>query len=317
MPSAFRSAALPTPESCSSCGLLIAPPHSTTWPALTRLAQPNRRYSTPTARLPSKTTRSTNALVITSRFGLSHHRMQVGAGGRKPAAVADVAVELRETLLPVTVYVIGARVTGLLGRGEERLEQRVGRRTALERKRTVVPAVGVVGRGGQAVLHPVEVRQAVRVVPVAHAGVRTPALVVHRIAALEDHPVDAAGAAEHLAAGVVDAAAVHVRLGFGLVFPVVETTSDGKRQRRGHVHEHVPQRIVAARFQNQNLVGLVGRQVGWRARILPIRRRRSRSRTAPIVHRCSSCGSWEKAIATKRDTHHVSLYATASRIVAL
>ena len=192
--------------------------------------------------------------------------MQVGAGGRKSAAVADVAIKLRETLLAVTVYVIGARVTGLLGRGEERLEQRVGRRTALEGKGTVVPAVRVVRRGGQAVLHPVEVRQAVREVPVAHAGVGTPALVVHRIAALKDHPVDAAGAAEHLAAGVVDAAAEHVRLGFGLVFPVVETTSDGKRQRRRHVHEHVPQRIVAARFEHQNLVTRVGRQaVGERA----------------------------------------------------
>ena len=219
--------------------------------------------------------------------------MQVGAGGREPPAVADVAVELRETLLPVTVYVIGAGITGLLGRGEERLEQRVGRRPALERKRTVVPAIGVVGGGGQAVLHPVEVRQAVRVVPVGHAGVRAPALVVHRIAALEDHPVDAAGAAQHLAAGVVDAAAVHVRLGFGLVFPVVETTSDGKRQRRGHVHEHVPQRIVAASLQNQNLVGRVGRKpVGERTSC------RSAADDHEVVprrcHVVSSCGSWER-----------------------
>jgi hypothetical protein len=61
----------PTPESINNCGLLIAPPHSTTWPALIRFVPPRRcRYSTPTARLPSKITRSTNALVTTSRFGL-------------------------------------------------------------------------------------------------------------------------------------------------------------------------------------------------------------------------------------------------------
>src|SRR5207237_196126 len=73
------------------------------------------------------------------------------------------------------------------------------------------------------------------VVPGLHARVRGPPLVVERVAALEDHPVDAAGAAQHLAARVVNAAVVHERLGLRLVFPVVEPGADRERQRRRHV----------------------------------------------------------------------------------
>jgi hypothetical protein len=51
------SAALPTPESCSSCGELIAPPQRITSPARTRSAAAAARYSTPTARVPSNRTR--------------------------------------------------------------------------------------------------------------------------------------------------------------------------------------------------------------------------------------------------------------------
>src|SRR4051812_22129572 len=80
-----------------------------------------------------------------------HHRMQVRAGSRGPPALADVAVELRETLLPVTVYVIGAGIAGLFACGEECLEQRIGGRSAFQREWTVVPAVRVVGRGRDAV----------------------------------------------------------------------------------------------------------------------------------------------------------------------
>src|SRR5205823_14405262 len=69
----------------------------------------------------------------------------------------------------------------------------------------------------------------------AEPGLGRPLLVVERVAALEDHAVDRARAAEHLAARVVDAAAVHVRLGLGLVLPVVEAAADRERQRGRHV----------------------------------------------------------------------------------
>ena len=118
----------------------------------------------------------------------------------------------------------------------------------------------VVGRGGEAVLHPLEVRQAVRVVPLLHAGVGGPALVVQRVAALEDHPVDARRAAEHLAAGVVHPPRIEVRLRLGLVLPVVEAVPDREHQRRRHVHEHVPAPVRPPRLEDEHARRGIGAQ---------------------------------------------------------
>ena len=183
-------------------------------------------------------------------------RPEVRPRGRHAPATVDVPVELREPLLPVAVDVVGQRVARLLGRGEERPEQRVLGRPTLEQERPVAAAPVVGPR--QAGLHPLEVRQAVQVVPRLHARVGGPPLVVHRVAALEDHPVDAAGAAEHLASGVEDLAAVHVRLGVGLVLPVVEAVADGDRQGGGHVDERVLAIVAAAGLQDEDRRGRIG-----------------------------------------------------------
>ena len=175
--------------------------------------------------------------------------------------MTDVPVEGREAFLPVAVHVVGQRVPGLLHRGEERLEQRAGGRPALQHQRAVTAPVLV--RAGQAGLHLLEVRQAVRVVPVRHARVRGPALVVQRVAPLEDHPVDAAGPAEHLSPGVVDAAPVQVRLRLGLVAPVVEPVADREGQGGRHVDVHVPRVVRPAGLQDEYPVaGIGGQAVG-------------------------------------------------------
>ena len=205
--------------------------------------------------------------------GAGQDRVQVGAGRRQPAAAVHVAVERPEALLPVAVDVRRCGAWPACSRRvQERPEQRVGRRAALEHQRPVA-AAPVVG-AGQAGLHPLEVRQRVRVVPAGHPRVGGPALVVQGVAALEDHPVDAAGAAEHLAAGVVDAPAAHVRLGLGGVLPVVEAAADRVGQRRGHVDEDVPGRVPAARLQHQHPGAGVLREPVRHARSRPSRRRR-------------------------------------------
>ena len=192
------------------------------------------------------------------------HRVQVGAGRGQPAAAVDVAVELREPLLPVAVDVVGQRVAGLLHGLEERAEQRVVGRAALQHQRAVA-AAPVVG-AGEAALHLLEVRQAVEVVPLLHPRLGAPALVVQRVAALEDHPVDRAGPAEHLAAGVEDLAVVEVRLRVGLVLPVVEPVPDRERQRRRHVDERVDPEVRAAGLEHQHRrTGVRGEPVGERA----------------------------------------------------
>ena len=164
----------------------------------------------------------------------------------------DVPVERREPLLSIAVDVVGQVVAGLLAGGEEGREQRVRRRTALQDERPVVAAPRVVGGGRQARLHPLEVRQAVGVVPGLHPGIGRPALVVERVAALEDLAVDARRAAEDLAAGVVDAPAVHERLRLRLVLPVVVAAADRERQRRRHVDEDVEPVVGPAGLEDED-----------------------------------------------------------------
>ena len=72
MPNVPSSRALPTPESCSSCGELIAPPHRMTSAASTCSPprRPSLEYSTPVALVPENSTLLTIAPVRTVRFGL-------------------------------------------------------------------------------------------------------------------------------------------------------------------------------------------------------------------------------------------------------
>ena len=260
MPSADRSAAAPTPDSWSSCGELIAPPDRMSSPDLTRLVLPSCRNSTPTARVPVEDDLGNEGPGGHGEVRPAHHRIEVGPRGGQPPPAVDVPVERGEALLPVAVHVVGELVAGLLHGGEERAEQRVGGRAPLEHQRPGVPAERVVRGGRQAVLHPLEVGQAVREVPVGHALVGRPALVVQRVAALEDHPVDAARPAEDLAAGVVDTPPVHVRLRLALVLPVVEPVADRDGERGGHVDERVPDVVRPAGLEHQHPGARVGGQ---------------------------------------------------------
>ena len=187
-----------------------------------------------------------------------HHRVQVGARRAEPAAAVEVLIEAGEALLAVAVDIVGQRVTRLLNSLEEGAEQRVRRRAAFEHDRSTVAAVLVAT--GQAVLHLLEVREAVGVVPVGHAWVGCPALVVERVAALEDHPVDARGAAEHLAPRVADATAAHERLWFALVLPVVEAVAARQHQGGGHVDQYVPPVVGPSGFEDEHAGGRVGAQ---------------------------------------------------------
>ena len=123
---------------------------------------------------------------------LAHDRVQVGPRGRQPPTPVDVAVERREPFLAIPVDVLGQRIAGLLDALEEGREQRVGRGAALQDQGPVVAAPRVVRRGRERRLHPLEVGQAMGVVPGRHAGIGGPPLEVERVAALESLAVDAA-----------------------------------------------------------------------------------------------------------------------------
>ena len=252
----------PMPESWSSCGELIAPPQRITSPARTvsAAAPALARVLDPDGAIALEHDLRHERARLDLEVRAPHHRVQVRARGGQPAPVVHVAVELGEALLAVAVHVVGERVAGLLHGREEGVEQRAARRAALQHQRAVMSAERVVGRRREAVLHALEVRQAVGVVPRLHPGVRGPALVVHRVAALEDHPVDRARPAEHLAARVVDAPAAHVRLRLGLVLPVVEAAADRERQRGRHVDEDVPEGVVAPGLEHEDPIGWILRE---------------------------------------------------------
>ena len=239
------------PASSSSCGELIAPPHRMTSSAWTRRSAATRAVVVdPGHAVAFEHETGHHRQGLHAEVGPRHHRVQVRAGGTEPATAVHVAVEGGEALLAVAVHVVGERMSGLLHGLEERAEQGTLGRPALEHQRTAAtaPRVGA----GEAGLHALEVRKTVRVVPGAHALVGRPALEVERVAALEDHPVDRAGTAEHLAAGVEDPAAGHVRLRLGLVLPVVEPVADRVRQRGGHVDERVDPEVGASGLEDEH-----------------------------------------------------------------
>src|SRR5690606_41289942 len=116
-------------------------------------------------------------------------------------------VERRETLLLVRVDTAGERVPGLLRGLQERAEQRVLHGTAFQPQRTVVAPPLVTT--GTAVLHALEVRQAVGVVPGLHTRVGGPALQVHLDTVMVDYAAVGARPTEILASSVVRAAGTH------------------------------------------------------------------------------------------------------------
>ena len=178
---------------------------------------------------------------------------------RAPASpVANRAVEGPEPLLAIAVDVGRSLVAGLARRLEERPEELVRRRAAFEDERAAAAAVVVGARDAR--LHALEVGQAVRVAPALEPGLGRPLLVVERVAALEDHPVDRARPAEHLAAGMGDAAPVHERLRLGCVAPVVVRVPDRKRERRGHVDVRVPPGVGAPGLEHEHARSGIGAQ---------------------------------------------------------
>src|SRR5205823_1478244 len=123
--------------------------------------------------------------------------MEIRPRRRQPPPAADVAIEGRESFLSKAVHVIRERIARLLHRLKERRKERALGRTALEVKRALLSAILIFGTSRETALHALEIRQTMRVVPAAHSLIRSPALIIQRISALEDHPVDAARSAEH------------------------------------------------------------------------------------------------------------------------
>ncbi len=85
-----------------------------------------------------------------------------------------------------------------------------------------------------------------------------PVIVVGRLAAHVDHAVDRGAAAEHLAARIVQRAAVEPGIGLGLQAPVGARIAHGVEVADGHVDPEIA--VAAAGLEQQHPVARIGRQ---------------------------------------------------------
>src|SRR6202000_1464427 len=102
-----------------------------------------------------------------------------------------------------------------------------------------------------------EIRQHVVPAPATQTEL-APVIVVGGLAAHIDHGVDRRRAADHLAARIIQAAAVEALFGLGLKTPVGAWIADGEQIADGNVK---PDPIVAAAgFENEYALAGVGRE---------------------------------------------------------
>jgi hypothetical protein len=168
-------------------------------------------------------------------------------------APAQTAVDRRlgdvHALLAVAVVVARHPPTGLLAALQQRVIQPVLRlRPAhLHRSDASPPLVGSVAKR----LHPLEVGQAVGVVPL-HQSVDSPAVVVERVAAIEDHRVDRRRPAHDPARLLVDFPAVQLRFGPGPVAPLHPLALVDEGQGRRHDQHRGPIRASSLDEQHRD-----------------------------------------------------------------
>ena len=86
-----------------------------------------------------------------------------------------------------------------------------------------------------------------RVIPLIHTRVARPALIVERVAALENHAVYAAGTAKDLTPSVENPTIVHHRFGVTLIAPIIQAIANRYGKRCGHMDKQIPTLIHPTR----------------------------------------------------------------------
>ena len=166
---------------------------------------------------------------------------QVGPGARHAHPVPDGHLHRAEPFLLIPVAVIGAGITGLNPRVDERLVKGIapGVVAAARAHRTVAAAPGI--GATLPALGAAEVGQAIAIVPTRRAK-SLPFVEVSRVPAHVDHAVDRRRAAEHLALRAVETAAAQARLRLGDEAPVESLDV----HRLGKCRRHADEQTVVA-----------------------------------------------------------------------
>ena len=109
----------------------------------------------------------------------------------------------------------------------------------------------------EVIFQPPEDRQHVVIAPAGQPEL-APVIVIGGLSAHRDHGVDGGGAADHLASGIGQRAAVEAGLGLGLEHPVRAGIADRKEIADRDVKPDPV--VVAAGFQDQHALARIGRQ---------------------------------------------------------
>ena len=272
MPFAASSVGSPMPDSCRICGLPIEPVASTTSPpgascAVHRLAAAERRdLDAGRANAVEDDAVDVGAgpdLQVRAR----ECRLQEGLGRVPADAGALVDVEVADAFVVAAVEVVAARQAGLDGGGEKGVEDRPVQALLLDAPFAALALAGRIepGRGVERVgalvevLVLEEVRQALAPAPArvgAVAVADAPAVVVARLPAHVDHAVDAARAAQHLAARIAQAPAVQAGGGLGRVQPVGARVADAIEVADRDVDPEVV--VAAAGLDHEDVLATIG-----------------------------------------------------------
>ncbi len=182
------------------------------------------------------------------QVGPAHGRAQVGVGRGPAHAVLDRHVHGAEAFLHVAVAVVGLDVAGLGAGLDPGAIQRVLHVVAVVGGQRAVGAAVVVA-AELVLLGTLEIRQAVAIAP-ALGSQAFPLVEVMGMAADVHQAIDRRRATQHLAPRAMQAAAVQVLLGGGLVVPVVLLGVHRQGEGAGHLDQHAA--VAAAVFEHQH-----------------------------------------------------------------
>ena len=257
MPRSPSSAPAATPESCSSCGVLIEPPdedHLAAGARDHRLAVPDI-FDTDRAAAFEQHFRGQRVHLDADVWPL-HGRAQEGTCRRHAAAALGVDLVDAGTLLRGAVEILVERQPGFGRRLEELPCQRVDATAIVgDMQRSAAPAK-IVG-AGLVVFNRLEIGQQVGKAPARIAEV-APAVIVVRVPPDPHHGVDRARTAEQLAARPVVGIAGEPGVGLGPVVPVDGRIEEGLAVAERHLHEEA--KVAAAGLQHQHGMASARRQ---------------------------------------------------------
>ncbi len=259
MPRSVRCCCGPMPDSSSSCGELIAPPHRIT----SRAARTVRSSAVLTERHAGGAA-AIQRDALGQRIGddaqiaALHRRAQIADRGGAAPAVARGELVVADPFLRGAVEVVIARIAEIERALDEGLADRVVVRHVGHAERSA-GAVQIALAAGL-MFGAAEIRQHVVERPAGVAEL-SPLVEVLRLAADIDQAVDRRRPAEHLAARPEHAAAVQVGFRLGLVAPVDARVGDRLAVAQRNVDPEMP--VVSAGFQQHDArCGVFGQSRG-------------------------------------------------------